>query len=117
MIIEGMHYNENCECESCKTVSKKPKQIGSMTNKKILEEFDDKFEIPKSCPDFLKKHLSELLMHIRAFLSAKLDQARTEERERVRGMIEKLETDVYAEREYLCISKEEVMGILNKLTK
>ena len=38
MIIEGMHYNENCECESCTTVSKKPKQIGSMTNEKIHEK-------------------------------------------------------------------------------
>jgi len=47
----------------------------------------------------------------------KIHQALAEDRERVRGEIEKLETDVYAEREYLCISKEEVMGILNKLTK
>jgi len=56
-------------------------------NEKILEEFDEKFEIPKSCPDFLRKHLSELLMHIRAFLSEKLDQARAEERERMGGKI------------------------------
>jgi len=57
-------------------------------NEKILEEFDEKFEIPKSCPDFLKKHLSELLMDIKAFFSKKLDQARAEERERVGKIIE-----------------------------
>jgi len=28
MIIEGMHYNENCECEGCKRVSGKSKKIG-----------------------------------------------------------------------------------------
>jgi len=27
MIIEGMHYNENCECENCKMVSKNMKII------------------------------------------------------------------------------------------
>jgi len=49
--------------------------------------------------------------------STSIAQAIAEERERVLGEIEKLETDVYAEREYLCVSKEEVMGVLNKLTK
>jgi len=28
MIIKGMHYSENCECEGCKRVSGKPKKIG-----------------------------------------------------------------------------------------
>ena len=46
-----------------------------------------------------------------------VQQALAENMAIVKGEIEKLETDVYAEREYLCISKEEVMGVLNKLTK
>jgi len=38
MIIEGMHYNENCECEGCKRVSGKSKKIGGTSIAQALAE-------------------------------------------------------------------------------
>jgi len=38
MIIEGMHYNENCECEGCKRVSGKSKKIGGTSIAQAIAE-------------------------------------------------------------------------------
>jgi len=38
MIIEGMHYNENCECEGCKRMSGKSKEIGGTSIAQALAE-------------------------------------------------------------------------------
>jgi len=47
MIIEGMHYNENCECENCKMVSKNMKIINMKTKRQQKEEAWEKYQAIK----------------------------------------------------------------------
>ena len=100
-----------------------PKEIKCLQLRKdgkTLEEVGKEFGVTRERVRQIEVKATERIKikdEIKAFLASSIHQAIAEDRARVRGKIDKLETDVYAEREYLCISKEEVMDILNKYTK
>ena len=94
MIIEGLHYDENCLCKSCKLAGNR-KYIGggvyniNKSNTMILKQWEERFdeEFASKDPEFADcfADVGSIIntTEVKQFISSLLTQAVQEEREKI----------------------------------